>query len=372
MEPEGAQKAQERAEALLAAKRPAEAVRLLSAAVAADPEDANLRAALARALHTAGDLKAAQREAERASALAPDWFFPMCQQASVLLARGRYGEARKRAEAARRLAPDEPLVYEWFGRAALECNSPRQAREALARWLELAPEDPDAHLLEVRLEWSRREWRRAEAAARRALALEPNNAEALHLLGEVLTRQGRGREGAEALVHAGREAGTPELAAATARAVEVHDAPGNAVLLLGLLVPWLVLAALWVHAESLFLGGLPPWSVVPALLVNALAVWGGRALWRRRRAELPAASLVVAAEESRRWMRDLAHGGLSTIAWLTWFVLAVVGLVRGADLAARRPPPFGPWDVLLFAGLLCATIVRARGLYRSVRARLDR
>jgi len=340
--------AEARAEALLAAGRPAEAVRLLAAAVAGAPEDPDLRSALARALHVAGDLPAALREAERASALAPEWFFPLCQQASILLARGRPWQARKRAEAARRLAPEQALSHEWCGRAALQCGSHRQVRECLERWRELAPSDPDLFILESRLEFTRRQWAAAEAAAREALRLDPGDAEALHLLGVILTHSDRPREAAEVLVQAGRARATAEVAADTARAVDAHDGPVYLAMILGILVPWLL-------AFAFLSPRMPLWAPLLVLLANVGAVRLAL-IWRaRRRAHLPQASVAVAQAHTRRQLRD-AWRFIQGMA-LTGLVL--VGIGRAFAVLTHRPgaPPPGTFDVVLYGLLLCATIV---------------
>jgi tetratricopeptide (TPR) repeat protein len=89
---------------------------------------------------------------------------------------GQGDEAIEHAREAVRLEPDEPLAYVVLVHALLLDRSQlEQARAAAARAIELAPELPSAHLMCGAVAEAAHDRRKAEAAFRRGLALDPSD-----------------------------------------------------------------------------------------------------------------------------------------------------------------------------------------------------
>ena len=114
----------------------------LRAALGTDGDDAEAHALLGYCLAEMKQYDAAQRESERAVALAPDWGFTHRMRALVLAERKRYREA---AAAAQQAVALDPHDADSFGvLAAMRCatNAWQQALDAADTGLAIDPEHP--------------------------------------------------------------------------------------------------------------------------------------------------------------------------------------------------------------------------------------
>ena len=95
---------------------------------AASPEPAPIASAPAREHRSAAPTTAADlmKEAER------------------LLAQGEVANACKKGEELRTMTPRQPSIYKFLGKCYMRAGQPERAKEAYRRYLELAPEAPDA------------------------------------------------------------------------------------------------------------------------------------------------------------------------------------------------------------------------------------
>jgi tetratricopeptide (TPR) repeat protein len=179
----GVAAALDRAAALLAVNRAADAVRLLETAVATYPDHSMVWGQLAAALLAADDADRALAAAGRCVALAPgdEWGQRL---ASLALSRlGWHAEAVAAARAAVRLGPGQ-----WRPRARLAsalADSPTATPVELDEAWYIArdvggqePDEPDVHFLLGRVALARQDWEPADAAFRRVLALQPDDAAA--------------------------------------------------------------------------------------------------------------------------------------------------------------------------------------------------
>ena len=65
-------------------------------------------------------------------------------EAERLLAQGEVVGACEKGEAHKRMSPQEPRVHRFLGKCYMRAGQPERARESFRRYLELAPEAPDA------------------------------------------------------------------------------------------------------------------------------------------------------------------------------------------------------------------------------------
>jgi tetratricopeptide (TPR) repeat protein len=195
----------EHGRALLAARRPADALAHLQRAIAADPTDAEAHCSLAVALLRLDRPADAIQAAERAAACDPDLEWPHRVRALALLRLRKPKPALAAAEQAVRLAPDQPHGH--F--VVVDCHLARQhvteAARAAERCRAVAPDQSMGHHAMARVALASRRWREAEAACRQALAIDPDDATVRHDLGVAISKQrGRTVEGIEHLTAASR------------------------------------------------------------------------------------------------------------------------------------------------------------------------
>lgn len=185
----------DRAGALAEVGRDDQAEALLRRALADDPEDAALHAALSQVLLRRGEHAAALEHAERTVALAPEVGFGHALRSMVLstdLRRRR--EAVDAAREAVRLDPEEPYGHLTLSRACLRSRWFPEALDAADRAVALDPEDADAHGLRGAALMGAGRPADAETAMREALRLQPGDGDALHDLGIAVSVQGRDRQ----------------------------------------------------------------------------------------------------------------------------------------------------------------------------------
>ena len=183
------------ARALLDAHRPAEAADRARQAIAADPHDPEARCTLALALRDQGAVADALTAAEGALAVAPEYEWGHRLRATLLGQLGRRKEAVEAARTAVSLAPDLP--HTWVTLADLLSEFPRgrkEAQQAAERARSLAPYETLGHIALSVVAIRRQRWRDAEEHSRAALAIDPEDADALNNLGVALLNQGKKKE----------------------------------------------------------------------------------------------------------------------------------------------------------------------------------
>lgn len=147
-------------------QRPAKALRHLEAVLQAHPDELAAYLMMARCKLAMGDLEGAQEAAEQVLARRPGGPRGHLLAARALLLAGREEEALENLRAVEEADPESVSVQQTLGAVQLR----------------------------------RRDWKAAEVAFRRALAIEPLAPSAWTGLGSALRRQGRCREAAEALM----------------------------------------------------------------------------------------------------------------------------------------------------------------------------
>jgi len=182
-----------RAELLIAADRHQDAARLLGAHLAADPGDFEARRLLGWAQLGAHDTDGALQSVRALMSQAPGDVDSQLLAAVVHAARREIAPAQQAARTAIRLAPAHPAPYRVAAGVDIDCGLVTDATVMLARRaIELDPQDADAHrlagtaLLELR--------RRKEAGEflRRAAALDPENSSTAAELARWQAHSGRG------------------------------------------------------------------------------------------------------------------------------------------------------------------------------------
>jgi tetratricopeptide (TPR) repeat protein len=181
-----------------------EAARLAGEVLAADPRSADahyLRGWLRSRAPGGIAAGAAKQELERALALDPEHFRAHAALGGLLARAGRFGEARTHLERARPHMPEDPDLLRDLARAYRGLGDPRAAaleRQAagqaqlqsrfreLRRRLRAHPGDAAAQLELARLERRRGDPSAALDRVRALLRDDPNNAEALQLMHELL------------------------------------------------------------------------------------------------------------------------------------------------------------------------------------------
>jgi tetratricopeptide (TPR) repeat protein len=197
-----AESAKERARALMAVGRNAEAIDALGSAIAAQPQDADLHCMLGLALLRAGKPAESLKAARAAAALAPDREWPFRVMAFALIRLRKPKEALAAAEQALRLDPMEELVLHVTAEAQLACGKTAEAEATASRMLELYPASSSAFDLRGRALMGRKQYAEAEASMREALRLDPDDWTLNNNLGVVLGLQKRKKEAIQAFERA--------------------------------------------------------------------------------------------------------------------------------------------------------------------------
>jgi tetratricopeptide (TPR) repeat protein len=179
----GADGAVDRAGALLALNRPADAVRLLESAVTAFPDHPAVWGQLAAALLAADDPGRALTAAGRCVALAPQDEWGRRLTSLALSRLGWHAEAVTAARSAVRLGPGQwpPRARLASALAGSPVAAPVELDEAWYVALDVvgqAPEEPEAHFVLGSVALARQDWAASGRAYRRVLALEPDHAAA--------------------------------------------------------------------------------------------------------------------------------------------------------------------------------------------------
>jgi tetratricopeptide (TPR) repeat protein len=178
-----------KARTLLSLGRPEGAIAELSAALAVDPQSAELLRLLAQAQLQADDAVGALRTIGRAVAAEPDneWGHRLASVAYTNL--GDFRQAVGAAAEAQRLAPLEWRTHARRSLAAAQAGCHGDAIQAGLRAAQLAPDEPDAHFALGFAYAKNKDLAEAERAYQRVLAMKPDHAQALNNLGTIRLRQ---------------------------------------------------------------------------------------------------------------------------------------------------------------------------------------
>ncbi len=267
-----------RAQTLIAAGRYPDAIRLLGSQLAAEPGDTESRRLLGWAQLGVDDRDGALRSVQQLAAAAPDDVDTHLLAAAVHSARREIAPAQQAARTAIRLAPSHPAPYRVAAGVDIANNLVTDSTVALARKaIELDPNDADAHriagtaLLELR--------RRKEAGdyLKRAAALDPQDTTTAAELSRWHAHSGRSAEAARGFAAVVRADPTDRLALANLR-VTVWRTFSIAQLVL-----WIAMVVIG-RIRLLTSGDPESWVHVvgPIVVVTTLAAWAFllRSAWR--------------------------------------------------------------------------------------------
>jgi len=194
----------QRGQALLAARRPEEAIGVFLQAIAADPSNLQNLCQLSLAYLQAGHFPEALAAANDAAIAGPTSDWPQRLRASALLKMGIPDSARAAAREAVKLAPTSSDSYLMLAEAEAASHDLKEARAAAEHARNLAPRRAAPYVTLSMVSLRSRRWSQAEEQARAALAIEPENTHALNNLGLALRYQGRRREAVHYLGTASR------------------------------------------------------------------------------------------------------------------------------------------------------------------------
>lgn len=192
---EAARSAIAQARALNHVRKHEEAITVLTRALGRDPANPLLTRELAYSLQWTDNHDAALKVSKRAIALDPANEWAHLLHSSALQSVGRDREALASARDAARLAPHSYDAHYRIFECQLSLGEVAGAW-SLARLLELGPNDLRSHRAAGEVAMLEERWPQAEAAFRRALAIDPGDPNTLALLGTVLgpRKQGDGLE----------------------------------------------------------------------------------------------------------------------------------------------------------------------------------
>jgi len=161
--------------------------------ISADPEDPRSYVSLARVHLQSGEKDAAVGAAEQAIRLAPEWPAVWRVHATALFSKGQFSGAERSLLEAIRLDPDDGSLFQMYARVLSICGRPKEALEWAERALELDPDDETAHHLFAALlhQVHPSKWKVSEDLARRAVSLNPQDADSFAVLGAILVARRR-------------------------------------------------------------------------------------------------------------------------------------------------------------------------------------
>jgi tetratricopeptide (TPR) repeat protein len=166
------------------------AIESLRQALTADPDHAGAHALLALCLHDQLRLHAAGHEARLAIGLDPDAVLGHYAVAMVAIAERKFALAEEHLHHALALDPDHVHALLGLARLYRQWNRPQDALPLLEKARDVAPDDADTwaaladHYIHVA------DFDRADDLARRGLAIDPENKDALLAIGAVLLHRG--------------------------------------------------------------------------------------------------------------------------------------------------------------------------------------
>jgi len=337
-----------RADALLAAGRPAEAREHAVAAVAADPDNGGAWLSLAWALSELGEHEESLAAAGRVVALWQDDPAGHLQRSDALVNLGRFDEALAAAREAVRLAPGSWRTHFEFARVTVSVHRRAESwqvlgegREAADRSVRLGPERSDSFRILGMVLGEFKEREAARAAFDEAVRLDPNEAGTWHAYAEFEYHADRDRVGATYYSRALALDPHRRRTAERLRELAVFTSWGP---VRNLALAGLVLTLCWLTA--LFAGD--PIDHESRVVFSAVAVV---ACWLQ-----PVVRLLKTPLDVRRFGWNVLRG--------SWVPRGLAGATAALIVAAALP-----WDVpgasaypLVLAGAITALLARKRAL----------
>ncbi|MEV0805580.1 tetratricopeptide repeat protein [Micromonospora sp. NPDC050200] len=323
----------QRAQLLAELGRYDEAVEELGFALALDPTDAVALALLARVHLVAGRPAEALTAADAASAGAPTAVAPLVLRGFALADLEEYAESARTADRILAVGPTDAYAQRGAAGILAEARNGQSALNAAWRGVELAPDEPQAHLVLALVAGRLELFDLAERAYREALRLDPELAEARQDPGVIRLERRRWAEALEqvaalASVNPGRAAGLP-VTAGIRRVVLLGGA-------------WTLVGSLVVAALAPGGAGLARAVAVLAAVAGALAVWrlATRVAGLRRdvlpdlwRTDRPLALAVYGVAAGPALL--LLH----TLVGTPWPLVAAIAVTTAAVLAVLTRPP---------------------------------
>jgi tetratricopeptide (TPR) repeat protein len=195
-----------RAQALIELGRPAQAIPLLTKAIAMEPNDVPARCHLSHALLQTGQFDEALNEAEAAIGVNTEHEWPLRLRAILLGQLGRYREALESALLAVQIEPESPGALYRLGSIYVNLKHFLDAEAVGARMLAVAPDMADTHELLALIAARQYRYRALESHVRQVLSIDPENSQAMVLLAMSLQGQGKHKAASEAASQAWLEA----------------------------------------------------------------------------------------------------------------------------------------------------------------------
>jgi tetratricopeptide (TPR) repeat protein len=151
-----------------------------------------------------GNLQQALEVANRAVSLSPDQPWGYQIKALTLLRMRRKKQALEPARAAARVAPEDPGLLHILALTESANGHGGDARKVARRLLELQPDQALAYVTCAGIELDAQKWKLAEQWGREALKRDPENLQAMNIVGRSLLRQGESKAAMEWLGRAAR------------------------------------------------------------------------------------------------------------------------------------------------------------------------
>ena len=311
-----------KARQLLALRRPEQALEVLSPAVAADPDNAQLQVAIAQVLFRCGHPASAIKCAQRGAELAPDDVSVLVVAVEVLRMAGDPDGAKVLAEHAQQLSPDSNRVRFEYALACSAAGDNDHALQASADLVATAPDWVSAHAARSIVLRKAGHPRQAETAVRRALELDPESSDLRNQL--ALLEASVGKLGSASRTLSNTLGADPRHVAARS----------NVAVLAQMIVIWLFTAAFFSSIAQLIAETVPDSRPFLLILAAAAAAVGWR-WWRQIAAPIRAQVRQLATHTPgvRRgiWvgLACVVLGTAAVAAQMFILVLVVWGLALG-------------------------------------------
>jgi Flp pilus assembly protein TadD len=350
-----------RANALLDAKRPGDAIALLLQLATREPGNAQTLCLLSLAYLQVGQPQDALAAADRAAAATPAAEWPHRLRSSALVKLGQVNEALAAASVAVALAPNLPECRILLAEAQIANGRLDEAKAAAEQARSLAPDRPGGHVMLSMVAAQTGQWTEVEHHARAALALDPEDTAALNNLGVALQKLGHRREAVHYLGTASRlDPRNPLYKTNAVRAASRYWGPA----VLAVLIAVQFLTGDVALGFGLAATGIAGWVIVSLTRGNGHGPWRAPLeRWTHRgtvRAD-PKASpeLMSALRKERRAHRCAAEGSQPVRRLLLIAATAALALLFGSAFVVQAAASeLGAGDIALnaLAATGCAAV----------------
>ena len=350
-----------RANALLDAKRPGDAIALLLHLASRDPGNAQTLCLLSLAYLQVGQPQDALAAADSAAAATPAAEWPHRLRSSALVKLGRANEALAAASVAVALAPNLPECRILLAEAQIANGRFDEARAAAEQARSLAPDRAGGHVMLSMVAAQTGRWPEVEHHARAALALDPEDTAALNNLGVALQKLGHRREAVHYLGTASRlDPRNPLYKTNALRAASRYWGPAVLVVLIAIEF----IAGDFAVGFGLAIAGIAGWVMVSVARGSSQALWRAPLeRWTHRGTPRtdPKASpeLMSALRRERRALHSVAEGSRPVGRLVLIAVATVLALFFGSAFVVQAAASrLGAGDVALnaLAAAGCAAV----------------